>query len=245
MSTWDVPSRACCSKRRGCAHSRAAASTTAVRSVSLSITYGTRIRQSRYALGIREATRVNPEAKITSSMKTRKSASYACGIRQRQRTGLRVLGALDVARSAGLGGAGGPARARHGRAFFGFAQNRLRPAPLRFIFASALTMARRRPSVVSANAMRSEGETQVAATPVHGSCRYTVYFEPQIDGSSAVVFPAFPEIVTFGRTLEEVRAMARDALRCHLEGLRKDGEAIPPETPPTGQPIREEVGVAI
>jgi predicted RNase H-like HicB family nuclease len=25
--------------------------------------------------------------------------------------------------------------------------------------------------------------------------------------------------------------MARDALRCHLEGLRKDGEAIPTETP--------------
>src|SRR5208282_4809497 len=43
------------------------------------------------------------------------------------------------------------------------------------------------------------------------------------DGSFAVVFPAFPEIVTFGRTLDASRAMARDALRCHLEGLRKDG----------------------
>ena len=81
---------------------------------------------------------INPEAKITSSMKTRKCAPYACGMLQRQRTGLRVFGALDVARSAGLGGAGGPARARHGRAFFGFAQNRPRPAPLRFIFASGL-----------------------------------------------------------------------------------------------------------
>jgi predicted RNase H-like HicB family nuclease len=39
--------------------------------------------------------------------------------------------------------------------------------------------------------------------------------------------------------------MARDALRCHLGGLRKDGEPIPSETPPTGQPIREEVVVAI
>ncbi len=74
---------------------------------------------------------LNPEAKITSSMKTRKSAPYACGIRQRQRTGLRVFGALEVARSAGLGGAGGPAGAGHGRA--------RRPAPLRFIFASGLT----------------------------------------------------------------------------------------------------------
>ena len=82
---------------------------------------------------------LNPEAKITSSMKTRKSSPYAGAIPERQRTGLRVFGALNVARSAGLGGAGGPARAGHRRAFFGFAQNRLRPTPLRFIFASGLT----------------------------------------------------------------------------------------------------------
>ena len=82
-------------------------------------------------------------------------------------------------------------------------------------------------------------------TTGQGSYHYTVYFEPQTDGSFAVVFPAFPEIVTFGRTLEEARAMARDALRCHLEGLRKDGGAIPPETSPAGQPNREEVVVAL
>jgi antitoxin HicB len=93
--------------------------------------------------------------------------------------------------------------------------------------------------------MKSKGKKEMAATAERGAYHYTVYFEPQTDGSFAVVFPAFPEIVTFGQTLEEARAMARDALRCHLEGLRKDGETIPPETPPTGQPIREEVVVAI
>lgn len=77
------------------------------------------------------------------------------------------------------------------------------------------------------------------------SYHYTVYFEPQPDGTFAVVFPMFPEIVTFGRTLAEARAMARDALRCHLEGLRKDGAGIPTETPPAGSPIREEVVIAI
>ena len=92
--------------------------------------------------------------------------------------------------------------------------------------------------------MKSKGKKQLAAT-APGSYHYTVYFEPQSDGSFAVVFPTFPEIVTFGRTLDEARAMARDALRCHLEGLRKDGETIPAETPPAGQPIREEVVVAI
>lgn len=93
--------------------------------------------------------------------------------------------------------------------------------------------------------MKLKGKNQVAIKARDGSYRYTVYFEPQTDGSFAVVFPAFPEIVTFGRTLDEARAMARDALRCHLEGLRKDGEAILPETPPAGDPIREEVVVAI
>jgi predicted RNase H-like HicB family nuclease len=73
--------------------------------------------------------------------------------------------------------------------------------------------------------MKSKSKKQVAATEGHDSYRCTVYFEPQTDGSFAVVFPTFPEIVTFGRNLDEARVMARDALRCHLEGLRKDGEA--------------------
>jgi predicted RNase H-like HicB family nuclease len=78
--------------------------------------------------------------------------------------------------------------------------------------------------------MKSKGKKQVATTGTQDSYHYTVYFEPQSDGSFAVVFPTFPEIVTFGRTFDEARAMARDPLRCHLEGLRKDGEMIPNET---------------
>jgi predicted RNase H-like HicB family nuclease len=64
--------------------------------------------------------------------------------------------------------------------------------------------------------MKSKGKKKVKATVAQGSYHYTVYFEPQSDGSFAVVFPTFPEIVTFGRTLDEARAMASDALRCHL-----------------------------
>jgi len=44
-----------------------------------------------------------------------------------------------------------------------------------------------------------------------------------------VTVPLLPGLVTYGRTLEEAREMARDAIRCHLEGLRKDGERIPNE----------------
>ncbi len=92
--------------------------------------------------------------------------------------------------------------------------------------------------------MSTKHEERAQETGGSAAYRYTVYFEPQSDGSFAVVFPAFPEIVTFGRTLDEARVMAQDALRCHLEGLRKDGEDIPLESPPAGVPIRDEVVVA-
>jgi len=51
--------------------------------------------------------------------------------------------------------------------------------------------------------------------------------EPQ--SGYQVTVPLLPGLVTYGRTLSEARAMARDAIRCHLEGLRKAGEPIPNE----------------
>lgn len=44
-----------------------------------------------------------------------------------------------------------------------------------------------------------------------------------------VTVPLLPGLITYGRTLDEAREMARDAIRCHLEGLKKDGEPIPDE----------------
>ena len=78
-----------------------------------------------------------------------------------------------------------------------------------------------------------------------GRRRYTVYFEPQMDGSYHVVFPAIPEIITFGRSLNEARRMATDALRCHLEGLLKDGAKLPPERRPRGRLRKEELLLAL
>ena len=42
-----------------------------------------------------------------------------------------------------------------------------------------------------------------------------------------VVFPAIPDIVTWGRTMEEAEAHAKEALTCHIRGLEKDGESLP------------------
>jgi len=44
-----------------------------------------------------------------------------------------------------------------------------------------------------------------------------------------VTVPLLPGIITYGRTEEEAIEMARDAIRCHLDGLRKSGEEIPDE----------------
>jgi len=44
-----------------------------------------------------------------------------------------------------------------------------------------------------------------------------------------VTVPLLPGLVAYGRTLADARAMARDAIRCHLEGMRKAGEPIPNE----------------
>ncbi len=42
-----------------------------------------------------------------------------------------------------------------------------------------------------------------------------------------VAFPDLPGCVTAGRTLDEARRMAAEALSLHLAGMAEDGEAIP------------------
>ncbi len=44
-----------------------------------------------------------------------------------------------------------------------------------------------------------------------------------------VTVPSLPGIVTFGRTETEAMEMAKDAIRCHIKGLKKDGEEVPSE----------------
>lgn len=70
---------------------------------------------------------------------------------------------------------------------------------------------------------------------------YTVLFEPLPEGGYQVHVPAMPEIITYGRTLEEAREMAEDALRCHVRGLLKDGEEIPQDI----EPATERLGIVL
>ncbi|HAF22070.1 MAG TPA: antitoxin HicB [Blastocatellia bacterium] len=56
---------------------------------------------------------------------------------------------------------------------------------------------------------------------------FTVVITPDVTGGYFVTCPALPGLVTAGDTLEEARAMAKDAIQGYLESLKKDGEAIP------------------
>ena len=58
---------------------------------------------------------------------------------------------------------------------------------------------------------------------------YTAFFEANEHGGYTVTVPALPGLVTEGKNLEDARAMAKDAIRCYIEGLKKAKEPIPVE----------------
>jgi predicted RNase H-like HicB family nuclease len=74
---------------------------------------------------------------------------------------------------------------------------------------------------------------------------YNVIYERLAEGGYQVIVPALPGIITHGRTLEEAREIARDAILCHLRGLLKDGEEIPIEPFSPEPPIRQELRVSV
>ena len=74
---------------------------------------------------------------------------------------------------------------------------------------------------------------------------YRVIYEPLAEGGFQVIVPALPGIITYGRTLEEAREMAQDAIACHLQGLLKDNEEIPKDPFASEPPVIEELKIAV
>jgi predicted RNase H-like HicB family nuclease len=60
---------------------------------------------------------------------------------------------------------------------------------------------------------------------------YIAYLHKDRNSDFGVSFSDFPGCVTAGKTLEEARQMAAEALALHIEGMVEDGEEIP--TPAT------------
>lgn len=72
---------------------------------------------------------------------------------------------------------------------------------------------------------------------------YTVIFEPVEGGGYQAIVPALPEIITAGRTLKEARRMARDAIRCALEGMVQERTPFPGDI--AKEPRTEKIRVSL
>lgn len=64
-----------------------------------------------------------------------------------------------------------------------------------------------------------------------GLYHFAVIIERQPEGEYLVSVPVLPGCHTEGRTLEEAREMATDAIRAYCPSLTKHGEPIPAEPP--------------
>jgi antitoxin HicB len=61
--------------------------------------------------------------------------------------------------------------------------------------------------------------------------QFTMIIERQPEGEYLVSVPVLPGCYTEGRTFEEAREMADDAIRAYCASLLKHGEPIPIESP--------------
>ncbi len=58
---------------------------------------------------------------------------------------------------------------------------------------------------------------------------YRILLRKEPEGGYTVIVPTLPGCVTFGSTIEEAIAMAKEAIELFLESLRAHGEEIPTE----------------
>jgi predicted RNase H-like HicB family nuclease len=63
------------------------------------------------------------------------------------------------------------------------------------------------------------------------TCTYVIELEPAEPSGYWVMVPALPGAFSFGATVEEALANAREAIALHIEGLRSAGEPVPTESP--------------
>jgi predicted RNase H-like HicB family nuclease len=73
--------------------------------------------------------------------------------------------------------------------------------------------------------------------------QYFCTFQPEPEGGCTVRCKAFPEIVTYGRSLAEARANAREAIELCLEVYQEEGRPVPRSDVDPSETIREVVPV--
>jgi predicted RNase H-like HicB family nuclease len=77
------------------------------------------------------------------------------------------------------------------------------------------------------------------------NAQYVCTFRPEPEGGYTVRCAAFPELITNGRSLEEAREMAREALELCLEVYRDEGRPIPASDADPHETVREIVPVKL
>jgi predicted RNase H-like HicB family nuclease len=65
---------------------------------------------------------------------------------------------------------------------------------------------------------------------------FTFVFNPEPEGGFTVTCPALPGLVTYGKTMDEARVMARDAMEGLIEAMLEKGEPIPESDAPEAVP---------
>jgi antitoxin HicB len=75
--------------------------------------------------------------------------------------------------------------------------------------------------------------------------QYVCTFRPEPEGGYTVRCAAFPELITNGRTLQEARSMAREALELCLEVYRDEGRSIPRSDADLQRTIKEVIPVKL
>lgn len=58
---------------------------------------------------------------------------------------------------------------------------------------------------------------------------YRILLRKEPEEGYTVIVPSLPGCVTYGETIEDAIAMAREAIELYLESLREHGEDIPTE----------------
>ncbi|MEZ4862143.1 MAG: type II toxin-antitoxin system HicB family antitoxin [Caldilineaceae bacterium] len=66
-------------------------------------------------------------------------------------------------------------------------------------------------------------------TGVLDTLSYRILLREEPEGGYTVTVPTLPGCITYGETIAEAIAMAREAIELYLESLRAHGEAIPTE----------------
>lgn len=58
---------------------------------------------------------------------------------------------------------------------------------------------------------------------------YRVLLQKEPEGGYTAIVPTLPGCITYGETIEESIAMAKEAIELYIESLQEDGEEIPTE----------------